>query len=385
MRKKLLNYLVCPNTGISGFTLFAARLIRGGVEIYRAVDSEIRDDDDVIEGYVISNDRQYIYPIRYGVLSMVSDADVDLVEYQAHISEIDKNSSYEVSTLAAQNFERMKTRRKSEKSDTGDWNREEKSYYDADVDSGKKRKVMSDEIPVRYLPHIYLHRDKYILKPLKADIAGKTLVEIGCGNARTIIRLMAPEKFGYTFIGSDISFYRLVVAKIACPSAEFVQASAFNLPFKDSFADVGIAFGMLHHLPQPVEGVKDLNRILKEKAMLGLHEPVETKKIIDGRFPALVEKMGTYVHSERDGEINLPEFMQTLGALGYHQKRKVMLVSPFQSMVTAFLSKCAPSMLLSKPFYEVLITLDRLFIITVCRFAKVLHPRAVILLMERSG
>ena len=300
MRSTLLPKLICPNSKSTSFVLYAAELLRNGQTIENVDNESIMDSDDITLGYLIA-DQRFVYPIRYGVLSLLSDDDVDTKHFEEQIAHINQYSE-SWKELTEQNVTRMKARQESQ---GGSWNRAEMRYYDDEVDTEEKRESMCDNIRDQDLPHIFIPREKHILGLVKPSIKAKLLVEIGCGNARTITRMMPPNQYDYQYIGTDISFYRLVVAKMACPQGEFVQASAFNLPFRDDIADVGISFGMLHHLPVPIEGVRDLNRVLKQKCELGIHEPIETEKIVVGKHPRIEAALATYDHSERDGEIDL--------------------------------------------------------------------------------
>ena len=60
---------------------------------------------------------------------------------------------------------------------------------------------------------------------------------------------MNPLKYNYNYIGTDISFNRLRIAKSILPKSNFISCSALNLPFKSNIFDVVIGFGVFHHLP----------------------------------------------------------------------------------------------------------------------------------------
>ena len=377
MRITLLDQLICPNTHKPGFTAFAAKLRRGDETLTSVEHSAIGKEDEIVEGLLITADEQYAYPIRFDVLSMLSDEDIDLREYHEHLEALRPNLSPRFLEVGDRTAARLVSRQTSE---DGDWNREEMKYYDSEVDTPEKRAAMCADIANTYLPHIFLPRQKHVIGPLLPAIEDKTVVEIGCGNARTITRLMPPGKHNYRYIGSDIAFWRLVVAKTVCPDGEFIQASAFNLPLATACAEVGISFGMLHHLPRPAEGLKDLHRSLKADSYLALHEPVVTKKILADRYKKLEALLQTYEHSDHDGEVDIEDFCNILNEMGYQVLRHEFLASPFRAVAETIANRLNGSILRSKVIYKVLFAVDRLCIRSICRVSNLFAPRGVILL-----
>jgi len=73
------------------------------------------------------------------------------------------------------------------------------------------------------------------------------LLDVGCGRGRYIMPL---SKAGYTYVGLDISFGMLKIAKDSAdpPRARLVQGSAELLPFKDESFDSVVCVDTLHHL-----------------------------------------------------------------------------------------------------------------------------------------
>ena len=381
MRFDLLPLLICPNTGKPGFTCYATELSRGKTKLKCVANESIQSTDEVTTGLVISDDQQFVFPIRFGVLSMLSDDDIDMQGFKEHLDAIVDQCPPDVAELANRCLARLRERSDS---NDGEWNREEMEYYDEEVSTGEKRSAMVKDIAEKNLPHIFLPRQKYILGPLAPDIEGRTVIEIGCGNARTIARLLPPSEYNYRYIGSDISFWRLVVAKSASQQSEFVQASAFNLPFVSGCADVGISFGMLHHLPRPLDGLNELNRTLKPKSQLAIHEPVVTSKIITGRNERLESALMTYEHSEHDGEIELDTFERELQNLGYSIDRKKFFVSPFRTVFEAIAGRVCPISLESQAVYRTVYLIDAILIKLVCPISRFLAPRAAILFGSKN-
>jgi len=133
------------------------------------------------------------------------------------------------------------------------------------------------------------------------------------------------------------------VAKQACPEGEFVQASALNLPLASGMADVGISFGMLHHLPDALAALRELDRVLKADSVIAMHEPIVTKKIVQGRFHWLQELLEEYAHSEHDGEVPLKAVLRELDRMSYRAIREHLLNTPFRTLAEILLRRVCPA------------------------------------------
>lgn len=94
-------------------------------------------------------------------------------------------------------------------------------------------------------------------KKLIVDKKGLVL-DNGCGPGK--LSLVIPE--GNTVVGSDVSLDMLREAKKRINFV--VRAMAEKLPFKDETFDVVYTDSMLHHLKNPIEGVKEVHRVLKK-------------------------------------------------------------------------------------------------------------------------
>ena len=80
-----------------------------------------------------------------------------------------------------------------------------------------------------------------------------------------------------------------------------VKASALNIPVKNEVCDFAYSFGVLHHTPDPDQGVREISRLLKKKAPIFLYlyedhlenwfkcwavKIIRLLRIITTRFPA---------------------------------------------------------------------------------------------------
>lgn len=105
---------------------------------------------------------------------------------------------------------------------------------------------------------------------------GSLILEAGCGvGAQT--KTVAPKNKNSKFISIDISDDSVLQAKKHIESrgidnVDFMQADIFNLPFEDEYFDHIFLCFVLEHLPNPIEALEKLNRILKRNGTITLIE-----------------------------------------------------------------------------------------------------------------
>ena len=88
-------------------------------------------------------------------------------------------------------------------------------------------------------------------------------IDLGCGSGRWA--LLAEKRSG-TLIASDASGDALKVAAEHSPRCPLVQASAGALPIAAESVDFGYSLGVLHHIPDPLAGLRDAVTTLKPGA-----------------------------------------------------------------------------------------------------------------------
>lgn len=102
------------------------------------------------------------------------------------------------------------------------------------------------------------------------------ILEAGCGvGAQT--KTVAPKNKNSKFISIDISFDSVNQAKSLIDSkgidnVEFKQADIFDLPFEDEYFDHIFLCFVLEHLPNPIEALNKLKRVLKTNGTITLIE-----------------------------------------------------------------------------------------------------------------
>lgn len=106
------------------------------------------------------------------------------------------------------------------------------------------------------------------IRPLTpASFEGKVILDAGCGSGMYTQFL---SRYGAkTVIGLDLS-RAIDVAKSLNPepNTHFIQASLLQPPLRRGSFDLVFSKGVIHHLPQPVEGVRSLAALLNEKGSL---------------------------------------------------------------------------------------------------------------------
>ncbi|NUP10436.1 MAG: class I SAM-dependent methyltransferase [Polyangiaceae bacterium] len=115
---------------------------------------------------------------------------------------------------------------------------------------------------------------------LRAAEPRGSILDDGCGNGIFIEHLRERGAGVTRFFGIDLSFGMLRHARrrhedLDLPGA-VVRADACRLPFADSSFDVVYARSLLHHLPDPSEGVREIARVLKPGGTMVALDPNKT-------------------------------------------------------------------------------------------------------------
>lgn len=384
MRKSLLQDIVCASSGVDDFQVYAHELIpavkrRENQRVKDVPHDSINLEDDVRTGFIYSHKARTVYPIAEFVLSMLADKDADLTFYTLALEKAIEYAPNEYAALIQENLRRLQAAQSDE---VAEWNKGEMMYYDEEVRTPEQK--TQDLRKVRKHPHLHKfpERQKHLLQYVDWQIVHKVL-EIGCGNASTLSRLAPPNKYGYDYIGTDISLQRLILAKMVIPEGDFVQCSALKLPFKRTAFSAIVFFGVLHHLIDPIQGLEEGLVRLAEGGYLILHEPIERPKLIQEDRLGIKRIFETYEHSEHDGEINASAVLRCITEAGMFVLNKHYSGSIVRNFMTPVI-KLSDVLETSRMAWNLVYLLDGLFVMIFCKRINRLGPKIMYLVAQKS-
>ncbi|MBA7708102.1 2-methoxy-6-polyprenyl-1,4-benzoquinol methylase [subsurface metagenome] len=100
-----------------------------------------------------------------------------------------------------------------------------------------------------------------------ADVgASHNFLEVGCGNG-SVSKYIA-QKYHFTVTGVDIDpdqIRRALKNTEAIPNIHFLAADATRLPFWDDQFDLTLSFGVMHHISNWLDALREIKRVLKPK------------------------------------------------------------------------------------------------------------------------
>ncbi|PIK14668.1 class I SAM-dependent methyltransferase [Halobacteriovorax sp. JY17] len=118
------------------------------------------------------------------------------------------------------------------------------------------KKVEEDRYKIQNWTHDYFEYSK---------TAGKKVLEIGVGQGTDILQF---GKNGAICTGIDITDQHLELTaknfKVHGLNIELIKADATKLPFPDNHFDIVHSFGVIHHIPEAKEVLKEVSRVLKK-------------------------------------------------------------------------------------------------------------------------
>ncbi|MCU0666178.1 MAG: class I SAM-dependent methyltransferase [Candidatus Omnitrophica bacterium] len=102
-----------------------------------------------------------------------------------------------------------------------------------------------------------------------ADFAGKRVLDVGCGDATYTVELCQRGK-ALRVYGVDLAFEAIssARAKNSDTNINFALCSVDRLPFKDNAFDIVYMRGILHHICNPGQALKEALRVASEVIIL---------------------------------------------------------------------------------------------------------------------
>ena len=186
-------------------------------------------------------------------------------------------------------------------------------------------------------PWLLIFYKGLLLPSDRKDLVGRIL-DVGCGTgfftrfiANQVVQLKRPA----TVVGADLNRSLLEVAKKQSfggkTEIEYVQASAYHLPFRSSFFDLVTCRTVLMHLSSPVGALREMRRMARlggrvaceepDWGMTGYSDPSDPEFVeedqrvkaaeilgrsrIYGQNPAIGRRLPELLHNARLGEIIL--------------------------------------------------------------------------------
>jgi ubiquinone/menaquinone biosynthesis C-methylase UbiE len=118
---------------------------------------------------------------------------------------------------------------------------------------------------------------KNLFSPLFHELAGKLVVDVGCGTAARVAAIAPIETYQYRYLGIDSSFDALKRAAVNMPGGTFVRADLDGFQVKPGAADVLLCLGVLMYFEDCTAVLERFLNILKPGGFLLLHEQVQRK------------------------------------------------------------------------------------------------------------
>jgi SAM-dependent methyltransferase len=116
-------------------------------------------------------------------------------------------------------------------------------------------------------PEFEAHFRRLVCPLTPADFAGKLLLDAGCGYGRYAL---CAAKYGAQVVGMDFSAAIYAAQHVTrATNIHLVRGDILNLPLRPIF-DVAMSIGVLHHLPDPLQGFENIAALVKPGGLVVL-------------------------------------------------------------------------------------------------------------------
>ncbi|MEO8513192.1 MAG: class I SAM-dependent methyltransferase [Ignavibacteria bacterium] len=241
MQRNLLNLMLCP--------IDKKKL---SLRVYKTENRKYSQDtvEEIMEGLLISASG-FIYPIIAGVPRMQLDAfleygnliSVNFKEYDSVKNTLLESYEYIINQV-------IKKTKKTKKSFSQEW----KIFkYEGDTTWGFTKDVRKK----RFLEEIGVTEN---------ELAGKTLLDVGCGNG---VLTNAIADYNVQTVGIDVSYsIERAFQNNDNSNAHFIQCDLQNPPFIAEFFDIVYSTGVIHHTNNTELSFSCISPLVKPKGRL---------------------------------------------------------------------------------------------------------------------
>jgi SAM-dependent methyltransferase len=118
---------------------------------------------------------------------------------------------------------------------------------------------------------------KHLFGPMLGNLAGRTVIDFGCGTADRVTALAPAGDCGYSYAGVDSSIKALRRAAANQPGGVFVRTNLGPFVPRPASADAILCLGVLMYFPNYAEVFERFMSALKPGGILLLHELIQRK------------------------------------------------------------------------------------------------------------
>ena len=148
----------------------------------------------------------------------------------------------------------------------------------------------------------------------------KRILEIGCGNGtgtKLIKKYFVPNEI--SAIDLDPRMISIAKRKIKDTTISFKVGSATKLPYRNNQFDAVIEFGIIHHIPNWRDCLKELKRVVKPGGELILEDlSTDTWETFLGKF---YKKVLDHPYKQMYAQQEFVEYLKKLGFQIKHQEK----------------------------------------------------------------
>lgn len=156
-------------------------------------------------------------------------------------------------------------------------------------------------------------------------VEGKKVIEVGVGTGKNMPFYSADSQVTDIDISDQMLAKARRRAEQLVSPVELLEMDAQQLEFDDDTFDSGVATFVFCSVPDPVEGLKELQRVVKSGGEIILLEHMRSKnpilaKIMDWLDPLVVRAIGPHINRYTDENVNKAgleiEYIDELDPLG---------------------------------------------------------------------